>query len=114
MKLTPKHKRLIELLANPLDMRTKAEKAKAEDSEVLARIDQRSDELSMGATPEAYSCLIRNLRGGDRASARDFLQARKKIGTGGDVKVYGSGITQTDEEYAERVDRILSPTEETG
>jgi hypothetical protein len=131
MKLTPKHILLIETIADPLDARTNDEKAEAcgvsratlyrliKDNEAIELINKRTTELVRAARPMAYRCLATNFQHGDRASARDFLQALGDIGSGGNVTNVSVSQTTGDAEglqdamarVAERRRRVLATEE---
>ncbi|MCP4898853.1 MAG: hypothetical protein GY906_17925 [bacterium] len=122
MKLTPKHKAALELIANPLDTRSNEAKAKAAGISVttlwrvlkepgaVKYVNDRTTELLRTIRPEAYQCLMRGIRSGDRASARDALQACGDIGSGGNSVSVNVGKPESDEEFTERVDRLLKKT----
>ena len=90
---------MIDLIADPLDTGTNEEKARAagfsprtlynvmNDPEALRILQERTDHFLRMYRPAAYRCLVQNFRGGDRASARDYLQAIGDIGTGGQHNV---------------------------
>ena len=124
MKLTPKHLHAIDLVADPLDTRTLEEKAAdagftyktlyrvLKEPEALRILRERTDYHINYQRPAAYRCLIQNFRGGDRASARDYLQAIGDIGTGGhttNVSVKQDN-TRRDEETFEEAIRRMSVT----
>ena len=117
MKITPKHLNLIEMLADPLDTRTHAEKAKEagfsartlynvmKDPDAVRILRERTD-LHIGfQRPAAYRCLIQNFREGDRASARDYLQSIGDIGTGGHTSNINVTQTNTDESLDDAIKR---------
>ena len=118
MKLTPKHFTALELLANPLDTRSNEQKAKSagiskvtlwrvlKEPEAIEYVNRRTTELLGTIRPEAYQCLMRGIRKGDRASARDALQACGDIGTGSNVTHVN--VTQNNEkDIDERAAEVL-------
>jgi hypothetical protein len=131
MKLTARHYALIEAIADPLDTRNNADKAKGcglsegtyyrlvKDNAAIELINQRTSELVRAARPLAYRCLVNNFNNGDRASARDFLQALGDIGSGGNVTNVSVSQTTGDAEglqdamarVAERRRRVLATEE---
>lgn len=116
MKLTSKHLHMIELLADPLHTGTNEQKANEagfsaktlyntlKDPEALRILRERTDYHIGLQRSGAYRCLIQNFRKGDRASARDYLQAIGDIGSGG----HTSNITVTQTNNDESLDDAIT------
>ncbi len=120
MKLTPKHLHAIDLVADPLDARTLEEKAKdagftyktlyrlMNEPEAQRILRERTDYFLGQYRPSAYRCLVQNFKGGDRASARDYLQAIGDIGTGGQTNIVKvEQNSEKDSSLDERTARVL-------
>ena len=117
MELSAQDKHLAELLADPLDMRTQAEKAqeagvhpatlyrRLKESDFILYVNKRTSELVPLGRPEAYRCLVKQFRKGDRAAARDYLQACGDIGSGG-VNVTTNVVQAQVDPLAARIARL--------
>lgn len=125
MRLTAKHKHLIEMLADPLDMDTNKAKAKRaglsecamyrmlKDPEAIELLNRRTYELIPTATPEAYRCLVRQLRSNDTGAAKAYLQTRGDIGSGGHTSNITVTQTNSDESLDDAITRAQLERRET-
>lgn len=134
MKITGRHRELIELLADVADTRNWRVKAKAagvskstmyrmlRDTEAVKLLRERTDYYIGLNRAAAYRCLVTNFESGDRASARDYLTAIGDIGSGGhmthvNVEQHNTGCDEETLEdcvrrvSGERWDRVVSKDE---